>query len=115
MLTAEHRCQLVATAADQLASLLRETLSSSLPGTRTALLRLVAISAYRCSSAQEAVMGSKGGVGAVLASIGAIDTVDPTAREWGIMAIRNLAEGNLRVQAEIASLELREARESPEL
>jgi hypothetical protein len=76
-------------------------------------VRLVANAAYRHTGVQDTVRES-GGLHAVLSHSG-YDVANPLIREWAILAIRNLCEGNERNQAAIAELNVQGVANEREL
>ncbi|GBG29024.1 Ataxin-10-like [Hondaea fermentalgiana] len=72
-------------------------------GVRVDLLRVVANSCFRRPSNQDAVREFENGLFIVLNQCN-VDERSPFLREWGIVAIRNLCEGNEENQRVIAEL-----------
>ncbi|KAG5186514.1 spinocerebellar ataxia type 10 protein domain-containing protein, partial [Tribonema minus] len=72
-------------------------------GRKADLVKVIANACHCCRAAQDRVRGA-GGVPLVLSHCN-IDHASPFLREWGIVAVRNLCEGNAENQACVAKLE----------
>ena len=93
--------------------------SATPAGLRSALCRLVALTSFRDPRVAAVVLGAGGGTGVrVVLSQCAMDAANPTLREWGLLAVRNLCEalpGPGGVPAEVERLKAAGVTAAPEL
>ena len=93
--------------------------SATPAGLRSALCRLVALASFRDPHVAAVVLGAGGGTGVrVVLSQCAMDAANPTLREWGLLAVRNLCEalpGPGGVPAEVERLKAAGVTAAPEL
>ena len=82
-------------------------------GLKGALVRLIGNAAYRHNANQLCALDC-GAVALILAHT-TVDETSPFVREWALLSIRNLCEGNTNVQSFIAQLEKRSPAENEAL
>ncbi|CAM9177532.1 unnamed protein product [Scytosiphon promiscuus] len=72
-------------------------------GRKVELLKVIGNACFRCKSSQDLVR-EEGGLPLVLSHCG-VDEANPLLREYALLAVRNLCEGNIANQESIAALQ----------